>query len=268
MNPDIYLDSKANNVAIEGSVNRKVMVTPLLRISYDDGIFAYYEGAEFPQKGVSPVEVMTSVNLIKAFFMGFFRIRFSIVSVLQAFTFFGNRIMAQYFLKDEYRTAGTRELDRIVCDFAFSLTSNRDIASQFARLFSHLIEYDNAYRLRFIDIASETTKEKLLKNPRKEIKRLFGLLVEREVYLGESIVMKFRWITKFLLFILLIPRFRKAFKFAIGRSHWDRMCWDNIDKYWACLRTDYNFMGMTYKSRMKLLESIGYSLPVQKEMQI
>lgn len=265
---DIYINTKANNVATEGSVNGKIFATPLLRVNYDREILAYYEGAEFPQKGLSKNEVMYNVNIVKALFIGVFKIRFSIVSVIDAFTYVGNRVLEHYFLKDQYRTAGTKELDMIVSDFIFTLTSNRSVASRFSKLFSHLIEYDNAYRLRLIDLASETTKEKLLKKPIREIKRLMKILAEREVLLGESVVSKFRWVTNVLVVMLLIPKFRKAFKYAIHMADWEKMCWDNIDRYWACLRTDYNFMGMTSEERMDLLKKNGYSLPVQNEYKI
>jgi hypothetical protein len=60
--------------------------------------------------------------------------------------------------------------------------------------------------------------------------------------------------------MLLIQKYRKAFIYAIYMSDWNNMVYDNIDKYWACLRSDYNFMGMTFEQRLKLLSDNGYSV--------
>lgn len=262
---EIYLTPNSNNVTVEGSVNGKFLATPLLRINYDKEILAYYEGAEFPQKGVSSLEVMRNVNIVKAIFISIFKVRFSLISIIEAFNYIGCRVLEQYFLKDQHRTAGGKELDSILSNFIFSLTSNRIVADRFSKIFSHLIEYDNAYRLRFIDLGSETSKEKLLENPRNEIKRILELLTEREVLFGKDVSNKFRYVSIVLRFVLLIPKFKRAFKYAITRSNWENMVYDNIDRYWACLRTDYDFMGMSSLARKVLLERNGFSLPIQKE---
>jgi hypothetical protein len=264
---DIYLTPEVNNPVLE-TPDSIVRVTPLIRVNYDRGIFAYYEGAEYPQKGMTPVEVMRSINIVKAIVSGVLSFRFNLLSLLMAFNRIGNKAIEQYLLKDEYRTAGTLELCRIVYDFIFSLTSNDTVALHFSRIFSHLIEYDNAYRLRFLDLGSETTKEKLLKNPRKEMKRLVKLLTEREVFLGKDVSDKFNKVVSILSWLLFIPKYRKAFKYAIHMADWEKMTFDNTDRYWACLRTDYDFFGLSYDERMKMIKDNGYSIPVQKEIKI
>lgn len=264
---EIYLTPEANNTALE-TPDTTIKVTPLLRVNYDRGIFAYYEGAEFPQKGVTDVEVMKAVNIVKAIVAGILSLRPNLVSVLTAFNRIGNKVIEQYLLKDEYRTAGTLELGRVIYDFVFSLTSNSVIALHFSRIFSHLIEYDNAYRLRVLDLGTETSKEKLLKNPRKELKRLVKVMSEREIFLGEDVTRKFRAMVNILSLLLYIPKYRKAFKYAIHMADWEKMTFDNTDKYWAYLRTDYNFGGLSYEERMKILDDAGYSLPVQNEIKI
>jgi hypothetical protein len=264
---DIYLTPDANNTALE-TPDSIVRATPLLRVNYDRGIFAYYEGAEYPQKGVSSIEVMKAINIVKAIIAGVLSFRFTLLSLLMAFNRIGNKVIEQYLLKDEYRTAGTLELGRIMYDFIFSLTSNHTVALHFSNICSHLIEYDNAYRLRLLDLGSETTKERLLKNPRKEMKRLVKLLSDREVLLGEDVARKFRTAVNILSWLLFIPKYRKAFKHAIHMADWEKMTFDNIDKYWACLRTDYDFFGKPAYLRMLMLENEGYSIPVQKEIKI
>jgi hypothetical protein len=195
------------------------------------------------------------------------RIRPNLTSIISEFNFLGMKVLKSYFLKSEYRTAGTRELDSISSDFISRATSNRTLGSQFGMIFSHLVEYDNAYRFRVIDICSETTKEKLIANPRKELSRLFDIVCSREVMYPEM-KKKYKNLFRMASLILAIPKYKKAFKEALANSNWNNMVYDNIDKYWVCLRTDYNFMGLSYKDRIKLLEENGYSLPVQKEVHI
>lgn len=262
---EIYLTPEANNTALE-TPDTTIKVTPLQRVKYDRGIFAYYEGAEFPQKGVSSVEVMKAINIVKAMITGILSIRFNLVSVLSAFNRVGNKVIEQYLLKDEYRTAGTLELCRIIYDFIFSLTSNVTVALHFSRIFSHLIEYDNAYRLRVLDLGTATSKEKLLKSPRKELKRLVKVLSDREIFLGEDVTRKFRATANILSLLLYIPKYKKAFKYAIYMADWEKMTFDNVDRYWAYLRTDYNFDGLSHYTRMRILEDKGFSLPVQNEI--
>lgn len=267
--PDIYISSIANKPFKEGATAEGVIKgTRITHVNYDGGIFAHYEGAEFPMKGYPTQEAVVSVNIMKSIFMQVFKLRPTIKSIIIAFNTIGSRVLEAHFLKDEYRTAGTRELKDILSNFVFSLTSNRNISDQFAQIFSHLLEYDNAYRLRFVDLATETSKEKLLENPRKEIKRLLEIVIKREVFLGKEVSDKFKYVQRFLSVILLIPRFRKAFKTAIEKSNWDNMIYDDKDAYWACLRTDYDFMGYSASERLMYLKSFGYSMPVQNEYKI
>lgn len=264
---DIYITPKSNNPVLE-TPDDVIRCTPLQRVNYDRGIFAYYEGAEYPQKGLTDSEVMKSVNFLKAMVIGIMSIRFSLVSIISAFNRIGNKVIEQYLLKDEYRTAGTLELDRVTYDFLFRATSNSVIASHFSKIFSHLIEYDNAYRLRLLDLGTATSKEKLLKKPIIEIRRLVKLLAKREVFLGEDVTRKFRWIANILSVMLLIPKYRKAFKYAIHMADWEKMTFDNIDRYWAYLRTDYDFDGLSHYTRSRILEDKGYSIPIQNEIKI
>lgn len=264
---EIYLIPEANNPVLE-TPDRIIRSTPLQRVKYYNGIFAYYEGAEYPQKGLTDGDTMKAINIVKAIVSGILSIRCNLVSILRAFNRIGNKVIEQYFLKDEYRTAGTLELDRIIYDFICSLTSKDDIARHFSKIFSHLIEYDNAYRLRLLDLGTATSKDKLLRNPHKELKRLVKVMSEREIFLGEDVTRKFRAMANIVSLLLYIPKYRKAFRYAIHMADWEKMTFDNTDRYWAYLRTDYNFDGLSYEQRMKILKNAGYSLPVQKEIKI
>jgi hypothetical protein len=165
--------------------------------------------------------------------------------------------LSQYFLKDEYRSVQMLELCKGLYHFAFSLTSNDVIASQFSKIVSHIIEYDNAYRLRFVDIASEIRVADLIKSPRKEIKRLLDIMIVRD----NAIRNKLQSIQQALFFILALPKIKKALAYSVSRINVDALKYDDIDKYWACLRQDYLFMGLSYEDRQSLIHNMGYSVP-------
>jgi hypothetical protein len=261
---NIYLHEKDKEATIAG-LSPKSKVSIVDYVSYENEIRTYYKGAEYPMKGLIRSEVMWSIDIVKALFIEVFKLRPNVVSILSSFNRIGNKIMGVYLLKDEYRMSGMKELDDIIYNFLFSYTSNDSISRQFSRIFSHLIEYDNAYRLRFVDIMSETDKAKLYKNPRKELKRLLLLMCSREV---EHIQLKSKY--KAVIFVLraflLLPKAKRAFRYAIEKSNIERMQYDDVDRYWACLRTDHNYMGLSSVERMKLLEDNGLSIPLQIEV--
>lgn len=255
-------------ILTEGSkMKSTTTVSNITNISFHDGIFVEYEGASYPQKGITTPETLYNVNIMKAVFMSVFMLRPNINSLITGFNRIGNRVLSQFFLRNQYRTAGALELSNIIFNFTKPFVLKERFADQFATIISHIIEYDNAYRLRVIDIASETTKEALVDNPRKEIKRLLGIIYDREI-MFDDVKTKFKSISFILRLFLLIPRFKKAFKNAIEKSNWERMKYDNIDRYWACLRTDYNFMGMSYEERIKFLKANGLVEPIQREIEI
>lgn len=252
----------------EGSkANKTTLVSNITNISFHDGIYVEYEGASYPQKGIATPEILYNVNIMKAVFMSVFRLRPNINSLITEFNHLGIRIISQFFLKDEYMTAGGFELKKLTGNFIKPFVLNGRCAEQFGTIISHLVEYDNAYRLRLVDIASETSKELLLRNPRKEIKRLLGIIYDREIQF-EDVKKKFKYIGFVLRLVLLTPRFKKAFKNAVRESDFSKMQYDNIDRYWACLRTDYNFMGMSYNDRKELLKTNGLVEPIQKEIHV
>lgn len=257
--PDYIFENKKNE---ENIINESEEVTIVEKIIFDKGIFLYYKDAEYPQKGMSTPDVMSSVNIIKAIFSEILKIRPNIVSILSSFNRIGMRVISQYFLKDEYRTLQMRELCNTLYHFAFSLSSDELVASQFSKIVSHLIEYDNAYRLRFIDLASELNSISLINNPKKELKRLLDIWISREVQHKHMITNKIKLAFSSLLWILKIPKVKKAFIYAIKKTNFDNLKYDNIDTYWACLRIDYNFFGLDKEARRKIIDDRGYSIPL------
>ena len=235
--------------------------TIIERVSFDKGIFVYYRGAEFPMKGLSDRDTIFRIDILKALFIGIFSIRPNINSLLDIFNRIGNKVLDEKLLINDYMTSICQELEKMISIFLISYGVKDDIAHYTARIFAHLIEYDNAYRLRLVDIMSESDREMLIKKPRIEIKRLLSIIISREIT-HPSLKKKFKRVIYPLLFVLLIPKVKKSFIKAISSIDLDRMKYDDIDRYWACLRTDYDFFGLSYQARLKLLDDQGFSRPI------
>jgi hypothetical protein len=259
MLPDFIFENKKETTTIHNEGDKISYIT---EVSFNDGIYVTFKGGEFPAKVLSTPEILYSVNIIKAIVMELLRIRLNAISILSAFNRVGLKIMRQYFLKDEYRTLQTKELCNSLYHFSYSLTSDHIIASNFSKILSHLIEYDNAYRLRFIDIASEIDPIALKDNIKGELKRLLSIWLSREIQHGEGMKIKISRALSVVLWLLRIPSIKKASTYAIEKTNFDNMKYDNIDTYWAYLRKDYNFKGLSYETRMQAIKDLGYSLPL------
>lgn len=256
--PEVFENKKET----ENIFNEADLVSKITHTSYQGGLFVHYKGAEFPMKVISTPDIMYSVNIIKAIFIEIVKIRLNAISILSAFNRVGVKVLGQYFLLPQYRTLQTTELCNTLYHFAYSLTSSEVIASQFSKILSHIIEYDIAYRLRFIDIASEINPIALQSDIKKELKRLLSIWLPREIEHKGNVTNKLSSAFNMLLWLLKIPSIKKASLYAISKTNFDNMKYDNIDTYWAFMRKDYNFKGLSYEDRMQVIHNMGYSMPL------
>lgn len=117
------------------------------------------------------------------------------------------------------------------------------------RAIATIFEYDDAYRYRIEDIASETTKEALMKNPRKEIKRLTEIFMQREKTHATDMIGRISWLLSLL---LVHPRIKKAFITAVSKLNLKRLQLDNADRYHVLIRADYDFTGLSLEDRKRI----------------
>lgn len=127
--------------------------------------------------------------------------------------------------------------------------------ADFGRIIGTMVEYDNAYHWRMEDIFSETSKELLLKNPKKEINRLLQIYKSREKmgidFKAEAIVKLFNW-------IFWIPGVKKAFKKTIESIDIEKLKTINgakgeiNDNYFMMNYGGYDFKGKTIEQRQKI----------------
>ena len=166
------------------------------------------------------------------------------------------RIIEDKIIQTHFMPPPARNLRIFLSKFLQRIDVDQRIANEFAKVLANIIALDDAYRFRMQDIASETTYEKLSTKPRKELLRLFSIYKKRE-HLG--IGKKILTIVPIISFVLLIPKYKKAFIDTLEDVDLTEFQYDEADLYWVAQSDAYPFLGKTKEERAYLLE--GKSLP-------
>jgi hypothetical protein len=162
-----------------------------------------------------------------------------------------------YFLKEWHLTQVSRELHWCIFVFLTKLDIPERDADKFAEIFVHLLEYDNAYRFRFQDIMSETTKDEL-KTPRKAILRLVGVLESRD---NIVVTDKIARVAKLLSYAMYIPKVKRAFLEVVEGMNLENLKYQEADIYWLCTPNSYKAMGLTNEERKEYAKKKGWTYP-------
>ena len=160
--------------------------------------------------------------------------------------------LAPYYLHDRYYSPLTKELRKAIRIFLNEIGVRDSKSEEFSRDFATIIGYDLAYYYRLLDLFSETTAEKLTKNPRKEIYRLISLFFEREA--RDKMHKNFGSLVRIVTWLLFLPSVKRAFRKAIQSVQFEKMQYDDDDrKYVTDSMADggYKFFGMTIEERNK-----------------
>lgn len=247
--------------------------TIIERMEMYGGLKVFLEGASFGQKGIASPDALFLINLTKRMVVVFIRIAtkwffipgFLVVLfsnkkrnwLLQTFNDVAFRPVKGHILKIENQKPVARELEWFIFRFLENIGIETPIAVTTSELVAVGFDYDTPYQLILEDIMSETNKENLIKNPRREIKYLISVLKERTIY--GSFFKKLSSVGYVLSALLLLPKYKKAFIKSISEIDITKMQYDMEDKYWAMLRDDgYNYMGMTYQERNKRRKELGW----------
>lgn len=245
-------------------VDEQRQVTIVKKVVFDKGIFIYLDGAHYPQKGIATPEILFAFNLVKKhiiepikflnkwyFYPGILIMAFNINNILKIFNDMTWRYVRPHTLKSEFMTSATREFEWLLYVFLKKIGVSEENAEQFSITIASSIEFDNAYRLRFIDMWSEADKIRMIKNPRKELIELTKVMLDRSVG-DNSAQKKFYMIAKLFSMILIIPKYKKAFIESFKEIDLEKMRADKVDKYWMTLRKEgYNYMGLTDSERVE-----------------
>lgn len=213
-------------------------------IEFGEGIKVFLKGHQYPQKGIPTQEAISAINVPKRFLRCVLTEWWYILPLLgikrfiRGFTGVSWPVMSPHILKYQFMSPTSQAV--------YDLLKEVDV--QMAKIVAHVIEYDAAYRFRLMDLASETSKEKLLKNPRKELKRLLQLHKERDY---EEVVDKVGGVGRLCTYALFYPPFKKAFVRAIESVDFKKLQYDEADRYWAMKKRDYSYFGLSYADRQR-----------------
>ena len=181
---------------------KPVDIQALTRVEFPErfGVLTYMEGFEYPYKGFPFFEFVDKIDYVKKIQRGFFSSlyhSFKRRSFLQkatlicvpwlfhdlvvAFVNAFHRVVVRFLVKHERYSDAVRELHRVFSTRWHDEDEHlRDVREKVRDIVCMFLEFDNAYRFRFQDIAVELDKDSLKKNPVREIVRLFTLMQERE----------------------------------------------------------------------------------------
>jgi hypothetical protein len=178
----------------------------------------YLKGFKYPFKGVPTIEKIEKANEIKKAIKSFK----SLEDVRQI-------------------TATFHSFAAEIYGLVYKLTRNQHMAY----CISFVLEYDQGYSLRLQDLFNETSKEKL-KNP-LEILRLSKIHKGRDI--DGHVHKKLKYFFWLLALYSILPRWRKA----IEQVDFSKLQMDVGDRYWACMKYDYDYMGKSYQQRQDMI---------------
>ena len=160
-----------------------------------------------------------------------------------------NISVAQFHLKDFRYQKFCREVRKFIGEFLKEIGIDAEIGEEFSEIMASLLEWDDAYPTILKDLASETSKEALMKNPAKELDRLLKLFKERDLRpkMHETIGTPI----KILKLAFLYPGIKKAFLKALETIDFVNLQMDDGDRYWSLRWLTYNAMGLSIDERMK-----------------
>ena len=104
----------------------------------------------------------------------------------------------------------------------------------------------------------------MVKNPRKEIRRILSIMAQRDN--DKFVVKKFKLFGIAISAILLFKKFRQAFIEALKECDFSKFQFDDADEYWIAYRKDYMFQGKTTEERQKIQKDLGLYLPKIKKI--
>lgn len=240
-----------------------------VQVSEDKGIMLHFHGCLHPRKGFPFPEATYAMDTVKAYTMslvmsiarkemilpamGFFILPWKkklafIQNAISLYTKFGHRVLSPVYLKPQYTTPTTRAVKHIVRTFLENLGIDAGTAIECGKVFSTLIEYDNAYRWRIQDIFSEFEKKEFVDNPGKALKKVMNLVKERDQQIAHKINAYGNLLR---IGLFLSKKVRAAFKEAILTSDFEQLQADEADKYHSLLTEGYNFQGLSIDDRIE-----------------
>jgi hypothetical protein len=176
---------------------------------------------------------------------------------LDLFNLKADLVLAPFYLKDGFYCPLAREVRGFVRSVLLDLGVSYEVADRTAECMGCMFEYDNAYRFRFRDLFSETSKERLLENLPKELERLLQILASREaVSGGAQVVERFQSAAKVIKYLWMLPGMKKTLRKAIRNMEIDKCKLDDSEIYHTLMYGDYNVQGKTQQERFAIYSEL------------
>lgn len=240
----------------------------------EGGLFAYYVSEPYPRKGHTYPEAVEANNIIKRLTIGnlvslaskeaivpgigFLLLPWKwkiqwVEKILSNYCRMADYVNRNHYMKRRFYNQFSKELWDIIYVFLKHVGISSDIAYRCGRIVAHMLEHEDAYRARIQDIITESSKEALLQNSRKEITRLVAIYISRE---KEGIHDKFLSIPKIVSILLFVPRLKRIFNQTIAETNISLLQYDEIDRYYILNRDGYNFLGRDIEDRFEEYRTI------------
>ncbi len=271
---DVFSGTHAINSSIMGA-GARFHVFDHVEYPEEGGIYVWYKGMPYPKKGFPFPEATFQNDITKRIFMSILRPLAMKEMLLPGLAFLllpwkrkikvANNSMREFnriaswtlsacFLVPERYSHPAQTINKMLTEFIKNLGIDEE--NNIGRVIATMIEYDDAYRYRIQDLGSEIRWREMKTNPRKEIKRLLKIYMEREKVPN---IFAVKGTLLFASTILWHPKILRAFKKAILTLSWteqNRLGLDNADRYHILMRGDYNFTGRTFEERKEIYQDM------------
>jgi len=237
---DIYEYTESQ---VGAEVDNPSRVDVVERIVYEGGIKIYMQGIPYAHKSYPTPQVLEAINTVKRISTEFLNIgRATPKQLLVSYDRMTWEVIKMFILKSDVQTPTAKVVGDFLFQFLLEFGFEAQACKRVSTTVAHMFEYDAPYRFRLQDIVNETSTDLLMKNPYKEVVRLLDIAIEREAVLTEYIRPKLRKL-KWVALVLLIPKYKNAFKISVKNSNVESMKPDADDRYWMEQRIDYYYFG-------------------------
>lgn len=209
----------------------------------EDGIFVTFQGVPYLHKGYPHPLHVRATETVKKLMLSAIRIMAAAPylipflylarkKILLEFSRFSGRVLRDYYFKREYYITSGQEIYRVGMIGYNPL--NFELVYNLTMLLVMLWEYDDAYRYRGQFIISQLDQKALREHPRKELKRLCDILIERET----EETMKHKWRSLKKVISVLPLKLVAGFLLELDL---EKLKMDESDKYFANQKRDFNY---------------------------
>jgi len=248
------------------------------RVEYPDegGIHTYFEGMKYPFRGFLDMGSIGRANIVKKYVKKDLRmasvspLRYVVPLVFILPNFLFKRIfntwislLAQFcheVMRVDWYDSNTYKLysepvGEIMRVFSKTVDLKDDETAWIVLSICTILEQDKAYRFRLQDAFSQLNKDAFTLNPRKELRRVIMILVERDSARDWRAMSKLILLGLWFASVFRRDLYKKVISFFDELNPW-RLKLDTNDLYWCLAIDGYDFQGKPYEERVALQKTL------------